>query len=198
MFFLLISKIIPPTSIVVPLISKYLLVVFILNILSVFNTCIVISLYFTELKLELIHPWVIIVFFKILPTLLFIKKPKMKKANKESIERLTTKKSLYQSTFSSQSYGNCSILTTNYSSGTLKLRSNLYNFDKFKQSFETDCEDTLKENYSKRLYSNSRRAKSNIVTLDNIEVTDSLISVSRSIQYISQLMKDKSEIDSVG
>ena len=75
-FFLLISKIIPPTSIVVPLISKYLLFTFIMNILSVLNTCIVIGFYFKELQLDLMPPWFRFLFLRLLPSLLFIKRPK--------------------------------------------------------------------------------------------------------------------------
>ena len=70
-FFLLISKIIPPTSIVVPLISKYFLLTFILNILSILSTSIVIKVYHTETKE--IHPWLHFIFVKFLATLLFMK-----------------------------------------------------------------------------------------------------------------------------
>jgi len=69
-FFLLISKIIPPTSIVVPLISKYFLLTFILNILSILSTCIVINVYHNESKE--IHPWLHFIFVKFLATLLFM------------------------------------------------------------------------------------------------------------------------------
>lgn len=76
MFFLLIAKIIPPTSIVVPLISKYLLFTFIMNILSVLNTCIVINLYYKRVSLDQVHPWTNIFFFKIMPRVLFLNRNK--------------------------------------------------------------------------------------------------------------------------
>lgn len=76
-FFLLIAKMIPPTSVVVPLISKYLLFTFIMNILSVLNTCFVIRLYYRNLKMEKIGPWANLIFFKIMPVLLFMKKKKI-------------------------------------------------------------------------------------------------------------------------
>ena len=76
-FFLLIAKIIPPTSIVVPLISKYLLFTFILNILSVLNTCIIINLYYKKVEvLEMMPYWLAAFFLKVLPTLLFLKRKK--------------------------------------------------------------------------------------------------------------------------
>jgi hypothetical protein len=207
-FFLLISKIIPPTNIVVPLISKYLLVVFILNILSVFNTCLIISLYFTNLKLNQINPWVITVFFKVLPPILFIRRPKLKQTNKQSSENFPGRRGLYQATFFSGSCGqmssvneeiqnklcdfkeNCNILTSRQGFVT---PSHLYNFNKYK--YTTDCEGT-EDSYA-RYQNNKRVAKSNYVTLANIEVTKNIVSVSKSIQYISQLMKDKAEIESV-
>jgi hypothetical protein len=76
-FFLLIAKMIPPTSVVVPLISKYLLFTFIMNILSVLNTCFVIRLYYRNLKMEKIGPWANFIFFKAIPVLLFMKKKKI-------------------------------------------------------------------------------------------------------------------------
>ncbi len=206
---MLISKIIPPTNIIVPLISKYLLVVFILNILSVFNTCVVISLYFTNLKLKHIHPWVITIFFKILPPILFIKRPKLNQTNQKSCELSSGRRSIYQSTLPG-SYGhsaivndeiysklsdfrqNCSILTTRQKFLT---PSNLYNFDKYKIKYATDCENSVK--ISSARYQNKNALKTNYVTLSNIQVTENIQSVSNSIQYISQLMKDKTEIESV-
>jgi hypothetical protein len=84
-FFLLISKIIPPTSIVVPLISKYLLFIFMMNILSILNTSIVIGFYFKELKLSFTHPLFRFIFLKVLPNLLFIKR-------KQTIEKFYARK----------------------------------------------------------------------------------------------------------
>jgi len=76
-FFLLIAKIIPPTSIVVPLISKYLLFTFILNIMSVLNTCIIINLYYKKVEvLEMMPYWLAAFFLKVLPTVLFMKRKK--------------------------------------------------------------------------------------------------------------------------
>jgi hypothetical protein len=99
-FFLLISKIIPPTSIVVPLISKYLVFTFIMNILSVFNTCIVISLYYQKNKIEFLHPWIQFIFLKLLPSIMFMRrKPKRKIiTNKyaKAYDQLILKKNLKQ------------------------------------------------------------------------------------------------------
>lgn len=75
-YFLLLTKQLPPTSIVVPLISKYLMFTFIMNMLSVFNTCIVISCYYKQPYINLIHPWIRVFFIELLPKALFMKRPK--------------------------------------------------------------------------------------------------------------------------
>jgi nicotinic acetylcholine receptor, invertebrate len=69
-FFLLIGKIIPPTSVVVPLISKYFLLTFILNISSILCTVIVINVY--QKETDRFHPWLHYIFVVILPFLLFM------------------------------------------------------------------------------------------------------------------------------
>jgi nicotinic acetylcholine receptor len=43
---LLVSKILPPTSDTIPLMAKYLLLTFILNIVSILATVIIINVYF--------------------------------------------------------------------------------------------------------------------------------------------------------
>lgn len=45
-FLLLVSKILPPTSDTIPLMAKYLLLTFILNIVSILATVIIINVYF--------------------------------------------------------------------------------------------------------------------------------------------------------
>lgn len=103
MFFLLIAKIIPPTSIVVPLISKYLLFTFIMNILSVLNTCIVIGLYYKRLSLDQVNPLFRFVFFEVMPRLLLVKNrrkiaDRMAQSNASQLKQLKMLK--YPSTLS--------------------------------------------------------------------------------------------------
>ncbi len=54
----------------VPLISKYLLFTFIMNILCVFNTCIVLNVYHKSDQLK--HPWIHFFFVRLLPKLLLM------------------------------------------------------------------------------------------------------------------------------
>ncbi|RNA33865.1 acetylcholine receptor subunit beta-like 1 [Brachionus plicatilis] len=96
-FFLLISKIIPPTSIVVPLISKYLLFTFIMNILSVLNTCITINFYYKRLKIEQLPNWIRLLVTDFLPRMLFMKKRKKNKNNNSLLIEKNFEKNCFKS-----------------------------------------------------------------------------------------------------
>ena len=74
-FFLLLAEIIPPTSIVVPLIGKYLLFTMILVTLSVIVTVIVLNVHFRSPATHTMSPWVRKVFLEILPRLLVMRRP---------------------------------------------------------------------------------------------------------------------------
>jgi hypothetical protein len=75
-FMLLISKILPSTSLSIPLISKYLMFTFIMNILTVFLSAL--SLYLNHRRTSILTPvpyWMKIIFLHTLPTCLFLNKP---------------------------------------------------------------------------------------------------------------------------
>ncbi|CAL1536347.1 unnamed protein product [Lymnaea stagnalis] len=74
-FFLLLAEIIPPTSIVVPLIGKYLLFTMILVTLSIIVTVIVLNVHFRSPATHSMSPWVRRVFLNILPRLLVMRRP---------------------------------------------------------------------------------------------------------------------------
>ncbi|XP_055870285.1 acetylcholine receptor subunit alpha-like 1 isoform X3 [Biomphalaria glabrata] len=74
-FFLLLAEIIPPTSIVVPLIGKYLLFTMILVTLSIIVTVIVLNVHFRSPATHCMSPWVRRVFLNILPRLLVMRRP---------------------------------------------------------------------------------------------------------------------------
>lgn len=76
MFLLLVSKILPPTSLVLPLIAKYLLFTFLMNCISILATVIVINWNFRGPRTHKMPNWVRVVFLKYLPVLLFMKRPK--------------------------------------------------------------------------------------------------------------------------
>ena len=69
-FFLLLSEIIPPTSLVVPLIGKYLLFTMILVTLSIVATVVVLNIHFRSPATHTMSPWVRKVFLQLLPRLL--------------------------------------------------------------------------------------------------------------------------------
>ena len=76
-FFLLLSDLIPPTSIVVPLIGKYLLFTMILVTLSILITVLVLNIHYRSPNTHVMSPWVRKVFLHILPKLLMMKRPRV-------------------------------------------------------------------------------------------------------------------------
>lgn len=75
-FLLLVSKILPPTSLVIPLIAKYLLFTFIMNFLSVLVTVIIINFNFRGPRTHTMPSWVRTVFLEYLPVILRMRRPK--------------------------------------------------------------------------------------------------------------------------
>lgn len=74
-FLLLVSKILPPTSITIPLIAKYLLFTFIMNILTILVTVVIINWNFRTPRTHRMAKWVRVVFLNYLPKMLFMKRP---------------------------------------------------------------------------------------------------------------------------
>ncbi|XP_041375079.1 acetylcholine receptor subunit alpha-like 1 [Gigantopelta aegis] len=79
MFFLLLSDITPPTSLVIPLIGKYLLFVLIVVSLSIFLTVYTLHINFKTPTTHKMSPWVRKVFTEILPRILLMKRPVFRK-----------------------------------------------------------------------------------------------------------------------
>ncbi|KAH7727560.1 nicotinic acetylcholine receptor non-alpha subunit 29.3 [Aphelenchoides avenae] len=75
-FLLLVSKILPPTSSTIPLMAKYLLLTFVLNVITILVTVIIINVYFRGPTTHVMPHWVRTVFLKFLPNLLCMKRPK--------------------------------------------------------------------------------------------------------------------------
>uniref|UniRef100_A0A1I8ISS5 Neur_chan_LBD domain-containing protein n=1 Tax=Macrostomum lignano TaxID=282301 RepID=A0A1I8ISS5_9PLAT len=73
-FFLLLAEIIPPTSLVVPLIGKYLLFTMVLVTLSIVVTVIVLNVHFCDPLTNQMSPWVRRLFLGLLPRILCMQK----------------------------------------------------------------------------------------------------------------------------
>ncbi|XP_071502940.1 neuronal acetylcholine receptor subunit alpha-3-like isoform X2 [Diadema antillarum] len=84
-FLLLIAEIIPPTSLLIPLIGRYLLFTMVLVTLSIVITVIVLNIHYRAPSTHKMRPWVRKVFLEILPPLLYMKRPKrhVERCNKE-------------------------------------------------------------------------------------------------------------------
>ncbi|CAM1306503.1 nAChRa3 (predicted) [Pycnogonum litorale] len=74
-FFLLLAEIIPPTSLVVPLLGKYLLFTMILVTLSICVTVVILNVHFRSPSTHKLSPWVKQVFLYILPRVLGMQRP---------------------------------------------------------------------------------------------------------------------------
>ncbi|XP_054160123.1 acetylcholine receptor subunit alpha-like isoform X1 [Oppia nitens] len=74
-FFLLLAEIIPPTSLAVPLLGKYLLFTMILVTLSICVTVGVLNVHFRSSSTHRMSPWVRTLFIHMLPRLLLMKRP---------------------------------------------------------------------------------------------------------------------------
>ncbi|XP_046452694.1 acetylcholine receptor subunit alpha-like isoform X3 [Daphnia pulex] len=74
-FFLLVVEIIPPTSLVVPLLGKYLIFAMILVSISICVTVVVLNVHFRSPQTHRMAPWVRRVFIHILPRLLAMRRP---------------------------------------------------------------------------------------------------------------------------
>ncbi|XP_017787386.1 PREDICTED: acetylcholine receptor subunit alpha-like 1 isoform X2 [Habropoda laboriosa] len=75
-FFLLLAEIIPPTSLTVPLLGKYLLFTMVLVTLSVVVTIAVLNVNFRSPVTHRMAKWVRVVFIQVLPRFLLIERPK--------------------------------------------------------------------------------------------------------------------------
>ncbi|GJQ81627.1 hypothetical protein Trydic_g8506 [Trypoxylus dichotomus] len=74
-FFLLLAEIIPPTSLVVPLLGKFVLFTMILDTFSICVTVVVLNVHFRSPQTHIMAPWVRRVFIHILPRLLVMRRP---------------------------------------------------------------------------------------------------------------------------
>merc|ERR1719348_1887247 len=87
-FFLLVVEIIPPTSLVVPLLGKYLIFAMILVSLSICVTVVVLNVHFRSPQTDKMAPWVKRVFIHILPRLLIMKRPQFQPDKQTSLRKV--------------------------------------------------------------------------------------------------------------
>ncbi|VDD88390.1 unnamed protein product [Enterobius vermicularis] len=75
-FLLLVSKILPPTSSTIPLMAKYLLLTFVLNVITILVTVVDINVYFRDPSTHSMPDWVRFIFLEFMPKMLCLKKPR--------------------------------------------------------------------------------------------------------------------------
>lgn len=105
-FLLLVSKILPPTSLVLPLIAKYLLFTFIMNTVSILVTVIIINWNFRGPRTHRMPQLIRKIFLKYLPTILLMRRPKktrlrcvthFRKTFYDTLKRLDDREQLFSS-----------------------------------------------------------------------------------------------------
>jgi nicotinic acetylcholine receptor len=74
-FLLLVSKILPPTSSTIPLMAKYLLTTFCLNIVAILVTVVIINIFFRGPTTHRMPRWVKSLFLRYLPLFLMMRRP---------------------------------------------------------------------------------------------------------------------------
>ncbi|XP_015785552.1 acetylcholine receptor subunit beta-like 2 [Tetranychus urticae] len=84
-FFLLLSEILPPTSLGIPLLGRYLLFTLSLVTLSVCLTILVLNINFRSPSTHRMAPWVKKVFLNLLPKILKMKRPKKKEKESSTL-----------------------------------------------------------------------------------------------------------------
>jgi nicotinic acetylcholine receptor len=112
-FLLLVSKILPPTSLVIPLIAKYLLFTFVMNFLSVLVTVVNLNFNFRSPRTHTMPNWMRVVFLEYLPVILRMKRPKKTRlrwmmdmhGSSPPCEHLPTADAIYQQQQQLQSNG---------------------------------------------------------------------------------------------
>lgn len=82
-FFLLLAEIIPPTSLAVPLLGKYLLFTMLMITLSICCTVGILNIHFRSLNTHVMQPWVRRFFIETLPKYLCMHRPTIKDLQKE-------------------------------------------------------------------------------------------------------------------
>ena len=107
-FLLLVSKILPPTSETVPLISKYLIFTFIMNIFTILFTVIIINWNFRSPRTHRMSRFVYLIFIVYLPRLLLMSRPapherQMSRSNSNHLESVVYRDNTYSTLISAAS-----------------------------------------------------------------------------------------------
>lgn len=89
-FLLLISKIVPPTSLDVPLVGKYLMFTMVLVTFSIVTSVCVLNVHHRSPTTHTMPPWVRTLFLRRLPALLFMKQPRQSCARQRLRQRRHT------------------------------------------------------------------------------------------------------------
>jgi len=127
-FFLLLAEIIPPTSLVVPLLGKFVLFTMILDTFSICVTVVVLNVHFRSPQTHTMAPWVRRVFIHILPRLLVMRRPGNHENTVIKIEKI---KIADCESILSDEYSHCQAITSISEVKTKNEGENFANYEVF-------------------------------------------------------------------
>ncbi|XP_028650700.1 neuronal acetylcholine receptor subunit beta-2 [Erpetoichthys calabaricus] len=133
-FLLLISKIVPPTSLDVPLVGKYLMFTMVLVTFSIVTSVCVLNVHHRSPTTHTMPPWVKVVFLEKLPTLLFMKQPRNNCARQRLRQRRQARERANSSLFFKDNTSSC---TCYVNQATVKQFGNIGTFGETAQASDT-------------------------------------------------------------
>ncbi|CAK9297068.1 unnamed protein product [Gordionus sp. m RMFG-2023] len=135
LFQLVVSRLLPPTSLTIPLIAKYLLFTFVMNLICVLLTVIIVNWNFRAAKTHQLPNWLRIIFVDVLPKFVFMKRPVLLRPSKSGTYSFDSSDiSSHKEKFSPTSSNYRSYISSNYDKCDLiKNDSNISNKDKRKR-----------------------------------------------------------------
>lgn len=177
-FLLLVSRSLPPTSVTIPLISKYLFFTFIMNTVTVVISVIIININFRSPRTYKMPRYIRIIFLNWMPVLLFMTRPDQDlKYDKWRQRKLADKIAMNGST----------------SKRHLRLLSTLEEAEtKFSDAPETSAKQTGASRKTTTI--------NNIPSIDTLSqsLTPKALKAIEAVEYIAHHMKKKDDYDEVG
>lgn len=190
-FILLLAEIIPPTSLTVPLLGRYLLFTMILVTLSSVATIAVLNVNFRSPSTHRMAPWVKKLFIQILPKYLWMKRPTNGNEDDDEMHEIPERichEDLYLNNFENYLTKNVRLSSSNsFESNDFTLPEKCLE----QKTFLTNIDPTMQltsSNENEEL--NSEDNPENKLEEDTIQITPNLKKLTTRIQFLSQHKKN--------
>ena len=150
-FYLLLIELIPPTSLVIPLLGKYLLFTLVLVNLSILLTIFILNLHHRRPNTHVMPKWMKTIFIRILPKILMIERPKYNpEENFHQNLFISDQKTAYELRQINKLDSNSTIKSININNKATTKSENSENFDKKSQdTLQNSRKNSSVSSYSK-------------------------------------------------